>query len=145
MGHLKSLIEFVTLLFLFYVLIFWPQGVKPTPCTGRWRLNHWTAREVLGLFFHDTFYYVHEMKWSEVEVAQSCLTVCNPILTKSVHLLRSLGEISQVRILEWVVISFSRGSSWPRDRTYASCSQVDIFLPLSQLGSPFYIILNQYW
>ena len=27
----------------------------------------------------------------------------------------------QARILEWVAISFSRGSSWPRDRTQVSC------------------------
>ena len=30
--------------------------------------------------------------------------------------------ISQVRILEWVAISFSRGSTWPRDRTCISCT-----------------------
>ena len=29
--------------------------------------------------------------------------------------------ISQARILEWVAISFSRGSSWSRDPTHASC------------------------
>ena len=29
--------------------------------------------------------------------------------------------ILQARILEWVVISFSRGSSWPRDWTCVSC------------------------
>ena len=29
--------------------------------------------------------------------------------------------ISQARIPEWVVNSFSRGSSWPRDRTHVSC------------------------
>ena len=29
--------------------------------------------------------------------------------------------ISQARLLEWVAISFSRGSSWPRDRTHSSC------------------------
>ena len=29
-------------------------------------------------------------------------------------------EILQVRILEWVAISFSRGSSWPRDQTQVS-------------------------
>ena len=29
--------------------------------------------------------------------------------------------ISQARILEWVAISFSRGSSWPRDQTQDSC------------------------
>ena len=29
--------------------------------------------------------------------------------------------ISQARILKWVAISFSRGSSRPRDQTWASC------------------------
>ena len=32
----------------------------------------------------------------------------------------SLHGIFQARILEWVTISFSRGSSWPRDRTQVS-------------------------
>ena len=32
----------------------------------------------------------------------------------------SVHGISQVRILEWVAISFSRGSSRPRDRTHIS-------------------------
>ena len=48
-------------------------------------------------------------------VAQSCLTLCDP------HGLYnppgfSVHEILQARILEWVVISFSRGSSWPRNQ-----------------------------
>ena len=52
----KVFIEFVTILPLFYVLVFWPRGMwdlssltrdrTHTPCTGRWSLNHWTAREV---------------------------------------------------------------------------------------------------
>ena len=29
--------------------------------------------------------------------------------------------VSQARILEWLVISFFRGSSWSRDRTWVSC------------------------
>ena len=33
----------------------------------------------------------------------------------------SVHEILQARILEWVAISFSRGFSWPRDRTWVSC------------------------
>ena len=32
-----------------------------------------------------------------------------------------LSGISQARILEWVAISFSKASSWPRDRTCISC------------------------
>ena len=33
----------------------------------------------------------------------------------------SVHGILQARILEWVVISFSRRSSWPRDPTHISC------------------------
>ena len=40
---------------------------------------------------------------------------CSP-LGSSVH------EIFQARIPEWVAISFSRGSSQPRDRTWVSCT-----------------------
>ena len=50
---------------------------------------------------------------------QSCLTLWDPIDYSppgcSVH------WISQARILEWVAISFSRGSSRPRDRAHISC------------------------
>ena len=52
-------------------------------------------------------------------VAQSCLTLCDPMdssLSGS-----SLHGILQARVLEWVAISFSRGSSRPRDRTRVSC------------------------
>ena len=45
-----------------------------------------------------------------VKVAQSCLTLCDPIVY-TVH------EILQARILEWVAFPFSRGSSQPMDRT----------------------------
>ena len=56
---------------------------------------------------------------SEVsEVAQSCPTLCDPmdcsLPGSSVH------GIFQARVLEWVSISFSRRSSWPRDRTQVS-------------------------
>ena len=34
----------------------------------------------------------------------------------------SVHGVIQARILEWVAISFSRGSSWPRDWTHVSCS-----------------------
>ena len=53
------------------------------------------------------------------EVAQSCPTLCDPMDCSlpgfSVH------GILQARILEWVTISFSRGSSRPRDQTRVSC------------------------
>ena len=52
-------------------------------------------------------------------VAQLCPTLCDPIdcspPASSVH------RILQARILEWGSRSFSRGSSWPRNRTQISC------------------------
>ena len=50
---------------------------------------------------------------SESEVAQSCPTLCDPMVCSlpgsSVH------GILQARVLEWVAVSFSGRSSQPRD------------------------------
>ena len=52
-------------------------------------------------------------------IAQSCLTLCDPMDCWppgcTVH------GILQARIVEWIAIPFSRGSSWPRDQTWVSC------------------------
>ena len=52
------------------------------------------------------------------EVAQSCPTLCDPMDCSPSR--SSLHGILQARVLEWVAISFSRGSSQPRDRTRVS-------------------------
>ena len=52
------------------------------------------------------------------QLLQTCPTLCDPMdcsPPSSVH------RIAQARILEWVAISFSRGSSPPRDQTWVSC------------------------
>ena len=52
------------------------------------------------------------------KVVQSCLTVCDPMdcsLPRS-----SVHGVSQARILEWVALSYSGGSSQPRDQTPVS-------------------------
>ena len=49
----------------------------------------------------------------------------------------SVHGISQAKILEWVAISFSRGSFQPRDQTCISCIDRWILLPLSHQGSPY--------
>jgi len=48
-----------------------------------------------------------------VLVAQSCRTVCGPMNCSPPG--SSVHGILQARILEWVAVSFSRGSSHPRD------------------------------
>ena len=54
-----------------------------------------------------------------VLVAQSCLTLCSPMDSSLPG--SSAHGVLQARILEWVAISFSRGSSQPRDWTWVSC------------------------
>ena len=49
-----------------------------------------------------------------VLVAQSCLTLCNPMFC-TLWTVFSVHGILQARILEWVAIAFSRGSSRCRD------------------------------
>ena len=57
-------------------------------------------------------------KWKLV--AQSCPTLCD--LTDCIPPDSSVHGILQVRILEWVAISFSRGSFQARDQTQVSCT-----------------------
>ena len=49
----------------------------------------------------------------KVKVPQSCPTLCDPV-DYTVH------GILQARILEWIAVPFSRGSSQPRDSTQVS-------------------------
>ena len=60
------------------------------------------------------------MSYVHTQSLQSCSTLCDPMDCSSpgsfVH------GISRARILEWVAISSSRGSSWLKDWTSVSCS-----------------------
>ena len=91
--------------------------------------NFWIARDLLGMehvkenrtgivrptnVWHIALYSAKSL--------QSCPTLCDP--TNCSLPGSSVSGIFQARVLEWVAISFSRGSSWPRDRTqvsYVSC------------------------
>ena len=63
--------------------------------------------------------YFHSACESESEVAQSCPALCDPMdyspSGSSVH------GILQARIVEWVAMPSSRGSSQLRDQTQVSC------------------------
>ena len=65
-----------------------------------------------------------QRKKVKVKVAQSCLTLCDCV-DYTVH------GILQARILEWVAVPFSRGSSQPRSPAFQADS-----LPAEPQGSP---------
>ena len=56
----------------------------------------------------------------KVKVAQSCLTLCDPMNYTVLGIL-------QARILEWAAYPFSRGSSLPRNQTGVSCIEGRFF------------------
>ena len=61
----------------------------------------------------------------ESEVSQLCPTLCDPMDCSMPG--SSIHKIFQARILEWVTISFSRGSSQPRDQTWVSLTEARLF------------------
>ena len=64
----------------------------------------------------------------KVKVAQSCLTLCDP-MDYTVH------GILQARILEWITLPFSRGSSQPGIEPRSPSLPVDS-LPAEPQGKP---------
>ena len=52
--------------------------------------------------------------------------------------------ISQARILEWGVISFSSRSSWPRDQTHISCI-AGRFITTEPPGKPIWAMVGTKW
>ena len=68
------------------------------------------------------------LSYMKLKVAQSCPTLCNPMDCTVLGIL-------QPRILEWVAVPFSRGSSQPRDWTQVSTLQADS-LPAEPPGTP---------
>ena len=75
---------------------------------------------------------------SESGVTQSCPTLCNPMDCSPPH--SSVHGIFQARVLEWVIISFSRRSSWPRDWTRSPILQADA-LPSEPPGKPNVVVV----
>ena len=76
----------------------------------------------------------HWFYQTEVLAALSCLTLCDPMdyspPGSSVH------GILRARILEWVAISFSRGSSWPRDQALTGPDKLTTFFLIQKCLSP---------
>ena len=96
------------------------------PGTGRDPGECWEGREVppegVGAVGSATRPWGKPSQAKKVKVlviVQSRPTLCNSMDCSPPG--SSIHRISQARILEWVAISSSRGSSWPGDQTQVSC------------------------
>ena len=109
---------------------FWSRDQRELTCIGRWFLYFCVTSDT------------HRECMKGKKVAQSCPTLCNPIDCSPPG--SSIHGIFQARVLGWVAISFSRGSSWPRDRTQVSGIAGTCFYCLSHQGS-VHNLLNFWW
>ena len=80
---------------------------------------------------------------SESEVAQSCLTLCEPMNCSLPG--SSIHGVFQTRVPEWIAISFSRGSSRPRDRTRVSHIVGRHFTVWATREVPFTKLISNDW
>ena len=78
------------------------------------------------------------LRFSVCVHTQSCPTLCNALGCRQPG--SSVRGILQARILEWAVVSSSRGSSRPRDQTRVSCTGGGFFTA-EPPGEPFLKLL----
>jgi len=101
-----------------------PHGLKPTRLLCPWDLpgkSTGVGCHHLKCLYHSTILghrITNLLKENESELAQSCPTLCDSMDCSLPGF--SIHGIFQARVLEWVAISVSRWSSWPRDRTWVS-------------------------
>ena len=95
-------------------------------CGWRWR----RCRRLSWIFIDP-----REKRKMKVLVTQLCPILYNPMVCRPP--ISSVRGILQAGILEWVAVPFSRGSSWPRDRSKILCiAGKDGSLPSESLGKP---------
>ena len=133
-----------------------PPGKHPFPLHQKnkaWRIPG--TEEPSGLLSMGSQRVGHD--WSDLAAAaaavcvrakslQSCPTLWDPMDCKPPG--SSVHGILQAKILEWVAISFSRGSSWLRDQSLVSsipCIRSRVLYHYHHLGSPSVYIHTYIW
>ena len=96
--------------------IFLTQGLNLSLLHCRQILYHLSHQGILTHIYSYSHTFIHMYEEKENEVIQSCPTFCDPMDCSPPG--SSIHGIFQARILEWVAISFSRGSFWSRDLTW---------------------------
>ena len=102
-GVVRAGLSWGGLLSTFSILWGWESPVGNRSRCSRTKVIH------VAFFFLTSFVSLSV----KVKVTQSCSTLCDPV-DYTVH------RILQARILEWVAVAFSRGSSQPRNKTQVS-------------------------
>ena len=82
-----------------------------------------TLEGFIYIYKHNLELHQTQEKQVKAVVTQSCLTLCDPMDCNPPG--SSVHGILQARILDWVALSFSRGSSPPRDQPASPALQAN--------------------
>ena len=121
-------------------------------CSSWFIFRYWRRKKVSKCFLHFQMY-LSGLLTQPFLLPRPCLVLCSCCLvTKSCPLFynpmdcsmlaSSVHEISQARILEWVAISSSRSSSWPRDWNRVSCIGRRILYTVEPPGKPHFSVYS---
>ena len=86
---------------------------------GETAMRYWATQWKWCLSIFLVIFSKQRLLWVLCVCAWPCLSLCNPMHCSPPG--SSVHRVFQARILERVAISFSRGSSWPRDQNQVSC------------------------
>ena len=134
-----------SILYSFVVAVFSPANALASPCSTWWqkilhagKFCRWTS--IVSMAYCPHFPTLQSnmseftlKNYSRIDYIDSLLFLglCSPP-DSSVH------GILQARILEWVAIPFSRGSSWPSEWTQVSCNADRFFTIWATREAPDY-------
>ena len=115
---------------------FWPRDWTWVFCIAGGFFTIWATREAL---YNSSVFLVMDIRMSpacESEVTQLCQTLCDSMDCSLPGY--SIYGIFQARVLEWVAISFPRGSYQPRDWTWVSWIAGRFFTDWATKEAPAY-------
>ena len=99
-------------------------------------MDAWFHNLLLYYSVYLLYIYIYMHARVQAKLSQLCLTLHDSMDYSPLGF--CVYQIVQARILEWVAMSFSRGSSWPRNRTrvsYVSCIGMWVFYCSVQFSS----------
>ena len=114
-------------------------------------VNFWYQRGEFWLPILKSSLFSEDPLWTKLLVfgeseSDSCLVMSDSLRLHGCSLPGSFffHGIFQARILEWVVITFSRGSSWPQQQTWVSCIAGGFFVIQATGISFWYLVFLDY-
>ena len=103
----------------------WRLSVYETLCIHKVNFNHFSSKNTVSLMTHVFVLWLMPQTWTAActkgDIFMHLRSIFNAIVKEEQEFWTHIRESWSRPIMKWVAISFSRGSSQPRDWTWVSC------------------------